>query len=73
MFFSFICSERSINSLPFNCEETINLSLDATDGSKGTDNLEGTTRPSMSDPRHFECFQRKGLHFIHMNVRSLVN
>ena len=73
MFFSFICSECSINSLPLNYEETINSSSDVSGGSQGTDYLQGTIRPSMSDPRHFECFQHKGLHFIHMNVRSLLN
>ena len=31
------------------------------------------TRPSQADSNLFECFQRKGLHFIHINVRSLVH
>ena len=65
--FSFICSECSIHSLPFNGEESVNPSLDKTDYPRGT------TRPALTDQCHFECVQRKGLHFIHMNVRSLVH
>ena len=65
--FSFICSECSINSLPFNGEEDVGSSLDE------TVITQGTTRPSLTDPDHYECFKRKGLHFLHLNVRSLVN
>ena len=34
---------------------------------------QGATRPSLTDPDHFECFKRKGLHFNHLNARSLLN
>ena len=34
---------------------------------------QGTKRPSLADPDHYECFKRKGLHSLHLNVRSLVN
>ena len=28
--------------------------------------------PSMSDPKFFDCFKSKGLHFSHPNARSLL-
>ena len=33
----------------------------------------GVTRPTLADPDHFDCFQKRGLHFIHMNARSILN
>ena len=63
----FICSECSIHTLPFSAEDSINLS-------PSDDNPdENITTPSEADPEHFTCFRRKGLHFIHLNVRSLIS
>ena len=66
-FDSFICSECCIHTLPFSAEDSINLS-------HSDDNPdENITTPSEGDPEHFTCFGRKGLHFIHLNVRSLIS
>ena len=66
--FLFICStcKCSINSLPFSSEESIDIS--PTDDF--CDNISG---PTDADPGHFNCFDRKGLHFMHLNVRSLIS
>ena len=66
--FSFICSECSIIPLPFNTEELITGF-----SSEESGDVLGVTRPTLADPDHFDCFQKKGLHFIHMNARSLLN
>ena len=65
--FSFICSESSIISLPFNTEESITGF-----SSEESGDVLSVTRPTLADPDHFDCFQKKGLHFIHMNARSIL-
>ena len=66
--FSFICSECSIISLPFHTEESITGF-----SSEESGDVLGVTRPILADPYHFDCFQKKGQHFIHMNARSILN
>lgn len=64
--FSFTCRKCDIEMLPYS----------------DTDHVSGTDDGSISDTRnstdniandsYFQCFQSKGLHFIHLNVRSLL-
>ena len=63
--FSFICSKCSVNSLPFSSEESIDIS-------PPDDFCDKISGPKDADPGHFNCFDRKRLHFMHLNVRSLI-
>ncbi|KAK3085363.1 hypothetical protein FSP39_002164 [Pinctada imbricata] len=38
-----------------------------------SESTRGVKPPSSASPDHFQCFKRKGLHFLHLNARSLVN
>ena len=58
--FSFTCC--TFMDLPFHSEDTNNCWSQT-----------GNTKfPSSADPENFQCFRRKGLHFLPMNDRSLL-
>ena len=70
---AFICNKCSYADLPFSTIhgsdeplvlETPNLTTSFTESTSHS-----TTR---LEDEHFECFESKGLHFIHMNARSLL-
>ncbi len=51
----------SIKELPFfDCDET------------ESDTSPSVTKPSQIDPVHFDCLKAKGLHYVHINARSLL-
>lgn len=67
--FSYICSECSIKSLPFANEDPESLFGDG----EGFDAAsEDTHTPSHATDDIFNCFKSKGLHFLHVNARSLI-
>ena len=60
--FSFACCSCTFMDLPFHNEDTDNC----------WSQTGNTKLPSSADPEHFQCFRRKGLHFLHMNARALL-
>ena len=48
-----------------------NILIDELDPENITNIQYNTVRPSDLTDDHFDCFKRKGLHFIHINARSL--
>lgn len=66
--FPFVCSSCSIQSLPF---------TDMTGDSEefmGKDQHDtwSTTKPSEADEANFDFCKQRGLHFVHLNTRSLI-
>ena len=59
--------------LPFSSVDDINFLLN--DPQVDTTDLRqyNIPKPSNLSDDHYECFKKKGLHFIHLNVRSLFN
>ena len=60
----FICNGCTNKEFPFSEE------FDFYHSDKQT--FSATKLPSSADPDHFQCFSRKGLHFLHINARSLL-
>ena len=69
----FLCCLCINKLLPFSSVDDISFLLN--DPQVDTTNLRqyNIPKPSNLSDDHYECFKRKGLHFIHLNVRSLFN
>ena len=66
----FICNLCTSNFLPFSSLDTINF--DEESNSENIGNIQNLRlKPSELPDNHYECFKRKGLHIIHLNIRSL--
>ncbi|KAJ8046701.1 RNA-directed DNA polymerase from mobile element jockey [Holothuria leucospilota] len=69
--FNFLCNCCTLQSLPFGDTSShpdvndMNIDIANTDDGR-------MTKPSAALDEQFECFNQKGLHFIHLNVRSLI-
>jgi hypothetical protein len=61
---NFTCSKYTFLELPILCETSVD---DFSDSNYFTNTL-----PSHTNTDHFQSFLQKGLHFIHMNCRSLL-
>ena len=66
--FNYTCDKCALLSLPFT---TTNMD-DTTDTTDILPDHFNQQKPSCASKEHFECFNRKGLHFIHINARSLL-
>jgi len=60
--FNIICNACTIAELPFVNNRDYN----------SDDHLSTFNSPSTADEDNFQCFRNKGLHFIHLNARSLL-
>lgn len=63
--FSYCCNPCLLKTLPYVPD------LDS-DEISDDNHHSGTDTPS-DDQDHFQCFEKKGLHFVHINIRSMVN
>lgn len=66
--FSFYCDICSLQSLPF-AKSDLDLSSSYSDA---TDVNDPAPLPSAADPDLFSRFRRRGLHFVHINARSIL-
>ena len=57
--------------LPFSVIDDINFSVDKKETELMLNTQNNVAKPSEVGDNLFECFNRKGLHFIHINARSL--
>ena len=64
--FDFVCSNCQFSSLPFYSEDFIDI-----DG----DSIQTDSQDSdhVADSDFYECFKRRGLHFLHINLRSMLS
>ncbi|KAJ8047529.1 hypothetical protein HOLleu_06555 [Holothuria leucospilota] len=69
--FNFLCNCCTLQSLPFgdisSHPDVNDMNIDIANTDDGR-----MTKPSAALDEQFECFNQKGLHFIHLNVRSLI-
>ena len=65
---SFVCDECSIQTLPFNQDQHI-IEIDEPNSHEYFYNESGNT---IKDPDLFHFSKQRGLHFIHLNARSLL-
>ena len=63
--FSFTCGPCLLKNLPFGDSDLDEPSFE-------TLNSQETFGNFVNDKSHFECFKKKGLHFIHINARSIL-
>ena len=72
--FSYICNRCSLTELPFYNQNVIPSSKDYTDVTTTTtpDQFNQPKLHSEASNEQFQCFKQKGLHFIHLNARSLL-
>ena len=66
----FQCNLCTIKLLPFNNTDISNEPNSSNPGSSFM-NLNSNSQFDFSDAKKYECFARKGLHFVHANVRSI--
>ena len=67
--FNFICQQCCFMDLPFH-----QLTESLTDDTLNGKNQHFTeSSKSTEDYSQFDCFKRKGLHFMHLSVRSLLH
>ena len=66
----FQCNLCTLKSLPFN---NMDIDMEPSSSNSGSSfmNLNNNMQYNFSDRKKYECFSRKGLHFIHANVRSI--
>ena len=70
--FPFTCIPCQAKTFPFqNCEK-LDFDLNSQNKESPESNTETQNKNSVNDSSHYECFRRKGLHFIHINARSLL-
>ena len=64
---NYLCNICSFDELPF---ANFDDDQDTTNSDPGNENGSSYFNP---DEQFFDCFKRKGLHFIHINIRSLIS
>ena len=70
---SFTCNKCICQSMPFynTATEEVISSTESSDHSGQNPDIYKTL-PSDATTENYDCFKRKGLHFVHMNIRSLI-
>ena len=64
----YMCNFCSLDELPFaNCED------EASESSPNNGNSSNSNQTDNDFDSFYDCFKQKGLHFIHLNIRSLIS
>ena len=70
---NFVCSVCINRELPFSVLDDISFLISSPQIDNTNLRSYNIPKPSNLSDDHYECFKRKGLHVIHLNVRSLFN